>query len=112
MFENARKGEEKKVTFHEEEGITAYVKALNENKEAVHDVAYYKGSRDGIEVECAFQYVDEFQEQILGFAIISIPQRAEPTLQVLRPSLRRLLISTQESLESSKKKTLILREVM
>ena len=67
MFENARKGEEKKVTFHEEEGITAYVKALNENKEAVHDVAYYKGSRDGIEVECAFQYVDEFQEQILGF---------------------------------------------
>ncbi len=67
VFENARKGEEKKVTFHEEEGITAYVKALNENKEAVHDVAYYKGSRDGIEVECAFQYVDEFQEQILGF---------------------------------------------
>lgn len=66
-FENARKGEEKKVVFHEEEGITAYVKALNDNKEKVHDVAYFKDTKDGIEVECAFQYVDEFQEQILGF---------------------------------------------
>lgn len=66
-FENARKGEEKKVVFHEEEGITAYVKALNDNKDAVHDVVYFKDTKDGIEVECAFQYVDEFQEQILGF---------------------------------------------
>ena len=67
VYEDARKGQEKKVVFHEEEGITAYVKALNNNKDAVHDVAYYKDVKDGIEVECAFQFVDEFQEQILGF---------------------------------------------
>lgn len=67
VYEDARKGQEKKVVFHEEEGITAYVKALNNNKEKVHEVAYFKDSKDGIEVECAFQFVDEFQEQILGF---------------------------------------------
>ena len=67
VYEDARKGQEKKVVFHEEEGITAYVKALNNNKDTVHDVAYYKDVKDGIEVECAFQFVDEFQEQILGF---------------------------------------------
>jgi DNA gyrase subunit B len=67
VYEDARKGQEKKVVFHEEEGITAYVKALNNNKEKVNEVAYYKDVKDGIEVECAFQFVDEFQEQILGF---------------------------------------------
>ena len=67
VYEDARKGQEKKVVFHEEEGITAYVKALNNNKDTVHEVAYYKDVKDGIEVECAFQFVDEFQEQILGF---------------------------------------------
>ena len=66
-FEDKRKGREDKVTFHEEEGITAYVKALNEDKDTIHDVIYIKNSRDGIEVECAIQYVDEFTEEILGF---------------------------------------------
>lgn len=67
IFEDLRKGQETKKTFHEEEGITAYVKALNNNRDAMHEVAYFKDSKEGIEVECAFQYVDEFQEQILGF---------------------------------------------
>ncbi len=67
IFEDLRKGQETKKTFHEEEGITAYVRALNNNRDAMHEVAYFKDSKEGIEVECAFQYVDEFQEQILGF---------------------------------------------
>lgn len=66
-FEDRRKGSEEKTVFHEEEGISAYVKALNEGKETVNDVIYIKNSRDGIEVECALQYVDEFTEEILGF---------------------------------------------
>ena len=31
------------------------------------DIIYFKKSEDGIEVECAFQYVNEFEENILGF---------------------------------------------
>jgi len=43
------------------------VKDLNKNKEAIHDIIYYSGSSDGITVECAFQYVNEFHENVLGF---------------------------------------------
>ncbi len=66
-FENKRYGEEEKVVFHEPDGIKAYVRELNTGKEALHDVIYYKRSQDGIEIEAAFQFVDEFQENILGF---------------------------------------------
>ena len=37
-FENKRIGEEEKVVFHEEAGISGFVKALNEGKEAVTDI--------------------------------------------------------------------------
>lgn len=66
-FENKRFSEEEKVEFQEPEGIRAYVKDMNRNKEAVHDVVYFKKQKDGIEVEAAFQFVDEFQENMLGF---------------------------------------------
>ncbi len=67
VFEDKRKGSEDKETFHEEEGITAYVKALNAGRETVHEPIYFKDTKEGIEVECAIQFVDEFQESILGF---------------------------------------------
>ena len=66
-FENKRFDEEEKIIFHEEEGLKAYVKDLNTGKEALHDVVYFKRDSEGIEVEVAFQLVDEFQENILGF---------------------------------------------
>lgn len=67
QFENNRYSEEEKITFHEEEGIVAYVKDLNKGKETVHPVIYFKRDVDGIEVEAAFQFIDEFQENIFGF---------------------------------------------
>jgi len=66
-FENKRVGEEEKVVFHEEEGISAYVKALNKEKEAVHDVVYFKRASEGMELEVAFQFTTDFQENIVGF---------------------------------------------
>ncbi len=66
-FENKRYGEEEKVVFHEPDGIKAYVRELNNGKESIHDVIYFKRNQDGIEIEAAFQFVDEFQENILGF---------------------------------------------
>lgn len=67
IFENKRFSEEEVITYHEAEGIAAYVKDLNKGKEAVHDVIYFKRNVEGIEVEAAFQFVNEFQENILGF---------------------------------------------
>lgn len=67
IFENKRFSEEEKIEYHEEEGICAYVKDMNQGKEVIHDVIYFKKIKDGIEVEVAFQFVDEFQETMLGF---------------------------------------------
>ena len=66
-FTNKRFSEEEEIVFNEPEGIRAYVKNLNKDKETVHDVIYFKHAVDGIEVEGAFQFVNEFQENILGF---------------------------------------------
>ena len=66
-FQDNRDGISEKETFSEPDGIKAYVKELNDGKETVTDIIYFKKSMDGIEVECAFQYVNEFEENILGF---------------------------------------------
>ena len=67
VFINKRFSEEETVEFHEPDGIKEYVKDLNNGKDALTDVIYFKRERDGIEIETAFQFVDEFQENILGF---------------------------------------------
>lgn len=67
IFEDKRGEETEHIEFHEEEGIIGFVKDMNRNKEAVHDVIYYKGESEGIVVEVAFQYVNEFHENVLGF---------------------------------------------
>ena len=66
-FINEREGEEEDKIYHEEEGIVAYVKELNKGKQLVHDVVYYKRKLEGIEAEVAFQYTEDFQENIMGF---------------------------------------------
>ncbi|MGN0243605.1 MAG: type IIA DNA topoisomerase subunit B [Lachnospiraceae bacterium] len=67
-FEDRREGMQVEREYHEPEGIAAYVRALNKDKPLVSDeVVYFKQKSDGIEVEVAFQYIDEFQENILGF---------------------------------------------
>lgn len=66
-YKNCRPGEDETVVYHEPEGIKAYVKELNNGKAAVHDPIYFKGELDKIEVEAAIQFVDTFEENILGF---------------------------------------------
>lgn len=66
-YEDRRKDEPEILEFHEPEGITGFIKDMNKTKEAIHEVIYYKGESEGISVEVAFQYVNEFHENILGF---------------------------------------------
>ena len=66
-FIDKRVTPEEKVDYHEPNGIRTFVKDLNAGKEAIHDIIYFKREVDGIEVEAAVQFVDEFQENILGF---------------------------------------------
>ncbi len=66
-YENKRPGEEEQETFAEPEGIVAYVRELNSAKTPIHDPIYFKGVSEQIEVEAAFQFVDAFEENVLGF---------------------------------------------
>lgn len=66
-FEDRRAETPESIIFHEPDGITGFIRDLNKNKEAVHEPVYLKGESEGITVEIAFQYVQEFHENILGF---------------------------------------------
>ena len=67
IFEDKRKEEPEQITFHEPEGIIGFVKDMNKSNEAIHDVIYFTGESEGITVEVAFQYINEFHENVLGF---------------------------------------------
>ena len=67
IYEDKRKEETEHIEYHEPEGIVGFIKDMNKSKEAIHDVIYYKGESEGITVEAAFQYVNEFHENVLGF---------------------------------------------
>ena len=66
-FEDRRKDEIEKITYHEPEGIVGFIKDMNASSETLHDVAYFTGECEGITVEVAFQYINEFHENVLGF---------------------------------------------
>lgn len=67
IYEDLREETPEQITYHEEEGIIGFVKDLNKNSEVLHDVVYFKGEIEGITVEAAFQYTNEFHENIMGF---------------------------------------------
>ncbi len=55
------------IWYYEPEGITGFVREMNQESEPVGDPVYFKGESEGIQVEVAFQYVNEFHENVLGF---------------------------------------------
>ncbi len=67
IYEDKRGAEVEHIEYHEPEGIVGFIKDMNKSRESIHDVIYFKGEADGITVECAFQYVNEFHENVLGF---------------------------------------------
>lgn len=67
IYDDLRQETAEHLVFHEKEGIRGFVRELNKKAEGLTDVIYYKGEFEGIQVEAAFQYVNEFHENILGF---------------------------------------------
>ncbi|MDR0947884.1 MAG: DNA gyrase subunit B [Lachnospiraceae bacterium] len=64
--DSATAPEETQVLYHEPEGIRGFIKDINKG-EGLHDVIYLTGQAEGIMVEVALQYVNEFHENVLGF---------------------------------------------
>ncbi|MBQ1850614.1 MAG: DNA gyrase subunit B [Lachnospiraceae bacterium] len=67
LYEDKRPESAEQITYHEPEGIVGFIKDMNKTKETIHDVIYFSGESEGISVEVAFQYVNEFHENVLGF---------------------------------------------
>lgn len=67
VFHNNRKDEEENVTYHEPEGLKAFMNELNAKKEPLHEVIMVHGQAENIEVDIALQFNDTFEEQIMGY---------------------------------------------
>ena len=67
IFEDKRKDVTDHVEYHEPDGIIGFIKDMNKSTETVCDVVYFKGESEGISVEGALQYINEFHENVLGF---------------------------------------------
>ena len=66
-YTDNRPGSQETLTFHEPEGIIGFIRELNKAKEPVTDIIYFRGESEGITIEAALQYVNEFHETVLGF---------------------------------------------
>ncbi len=67
IYIDDRPGTEEYIEFHEPEGITGFIRDMNKSKETVTDVIFFSGESEGISLDVAFQYVNEFHENVLGF---------------------------------------------
>ena len=66
-FEDRRGETTEDIEYHEPEGIIGYIRDLNQNAQPLHEPIYLKGESEGIQVEAAFQFTNEFHENVLGF---------------------------------------------
>ena len=66
-FEDRRGDTIEDIQYHEPEGIVGFIRDLNKNAQPLHDPVYFKGEADGIQVEIAFQFTNEFRENVFGF---------------------------------------------
>jgi len=66
-FTNELNLEENEV-FHFKRGIPQLVEDLNEGKDVLHPVIFFKRSRSSIEIEVALQYHDGYNETLLAFS--------------------------------------------
>ena len=57
----------KKETFHYDDGLSSFVEYLNDEKKALHKVYSLNGMKNDINVDVAFQYTDTYAENIVSF---------------------------------------------
>ena len=58
----------KEEEFHYEGGIRQFVESLTQNSERLHDVIFFKGLREGDDIEVALQWTDAVHETLFAYA--------------------------------------------
>lgn len=70
-YTDKRQNSVESITFHEPEGIIKFVSEINKESQILHSPVRFEGTYEGdnglILIDCVFQYVNDFQEQIYGF---------------------------------------------
>lgn len=59
--------DEKEAHFHYEKGLEEFVEYLNDGKKVLHNVVGFEGVKNKIEVDCALQYTDSYNENVVSF---------------------------------------------
>lgn len=59
--------DERYEKYYYEDGLTAFVNYLNEDKKPLHNVIAFEGMKDKIGIEIAMQYTDSYNETIVSF---------------------------------------------
>ncbi len=63
------RGQHQQYTFYFEGGVASYVRHLNHHNEAKHEKVFYVAKEvNGVQVEVAVQYVDDYSETTFSFA--------------------------------------------
>lgn len=67
IVKDLRKEEVREDNFYYENGLAAFVEYLHEDKQVFHKPVSFSGESNGIKIDCAFQYTDEYQENMFSF---------------------------------------------
>lgn len=67
VVRDLRKDQKKEEVYHFEKGLEAFVSYIHEDKQTFHQPVSFEGEQNDIKVECAFQYSDEYQENMFSF---------------------------------------------
>ena len=66
-FKDLTLAKPEEIVYHEPDGLIAFLRELNKGKNKVTKEILIKGVKDDTEVEVALQYIDAFEENILGY---------------------------------------------
>ena len=58
---------DRKETYCYENGLKSFVEYINDDKNALHSVVQFDGTKNQIEVKVAFQYTDTYSDNIISF---------------------------------------------
>ena len=57
----------RKETFHYDNGLKSFIEYANEDKKPLHSVVSFNGLKENINVDVAFQYTESYSENIISF---------------------------------------------
>ncbi len=67
IVKDQRSDQKKEGDFYYENGLEAFITYLHEDKQVFHKPIAFHGEVNEIKVDCAFQYTDEYQENMFSF---------------------------------------------